>query len=112
MKDIDLQPWLLRMSQGDEKLEVVYSRTREHAYKLIYYLTPNKQDVSDIMSEVYMQLFKSIKNYNDQQKFSSWFNGLIIRQVRSWKRKSWRRYRILEKFLVFNSSKKRTNDGE
>lgn len=98
MNEIDLKPWLIRMSQGDEEaFQAVYDLTRDQAYGLIYYLAPNKHDVPDIMSEVYIELFKSLKNYQPKQKFSTWFNGLIIRQVRNWKRKSWRRIRIMER---------------
>ena len=54
MKDIDWSPWLIRMSKGDEEaFRTVYEATRDHAYGLIYYLAPRKQDVGDIMSEVY-----------------------------------------------------------
>lgn len=98
MNEMDVKPWLIRMSQGDEEaFQAVYDLTRDQAYGLIYYLAPNKHDVPDIMSEVYIELFKSLDNYQQEQKFSSWFNGLIIRQVRNWKRKSWRRVRIMER---------------
>jgi len=98
MNEMDIKPWLIRMNQGDEEaFRAVYDLTRDQAYGLIYYLAPNKQDVPDIMSEVYIELIKSMDNYEQEQKFSSWFNGLIIRQVRNWKRKSWRRSRMLER---------------
>jgi len=98
MNEMDVKAWLIRMSQGDEQaFQTVYDLTRDQAYGLIYYLAPNKHDVPDIMSEVYIELFKSLDKYQLEQKFSSWFNGLIIRQVRNWKRKSWRRIRIMER---------------
>lgn len=98
MNEMDIKPWLIRMNQGDEEaFQTVYHLTRDKAYGLIYYLAPNKHDVPDIMSEVYIELFKSLDKYQQEQKFSSWFNGLIIRQVRNWNRKSWRRFRIIEK---------------
>ncbi|MGG3279143.1 sigma-70 family RNA polymerase sigma factor [Paenibacillus solani] len=98
MNEMDVKSWLIRMSQGDEEaFQAVYHLTRDQAYGLIYYLAPNKHDVPDIMSEVYIELFKSLNNYQQEQKFSSWFNGLIIRQVRNWKRRSWRRIRIMER---------------
>ena len=98
MNEMDIKPWLIRMSQGDEEaFRAVYDLTRDQAYGLIYYLAPNKQEVPDIMSEVYIELIKSLDNYEQGQKFSSWFNDLIIRQVRNWKRKSWRRSRMLER---------------
>ncbi|MGO4791779.1 sigma factor [Paenibacillus sp. 2KB_20] len=104
MNEMDIKPWLIRVSQGDEEaFQTIYDLTRDQAFGLIYYLAPNKHDVPDIMSEVYIELFKSLDNYQLEQKFSSWFNGLIIQQVRSWKRKSWRRIRILEKMKGMSS---------
>lgn len=98
MKDIDWSPWLIRMSQGDEEaFRTVYQATRDHAYRLIHYLSPCKEDVGDIMSEVYIQLMKSADKYRSEQPFAAWFNGLIVRQVRNWKRKSWRIFRTVEK---------------
>ncbi|TVX89673.1 sigma-70 family RNA polymerase sigma factor [Paenibacillus agilis] len=98
MKEIDIQPWLIRMSQGDEEaFQIVYQMTRDHTYRFIYYLVPNKQDVEDVMSEVYLELLRSADNYVPDQKFRAWFNGLIIRQVRNWKRKGWRRFRIWDR---------------
>jgi len=101
MKKIDYSLWLIRMSQGNEEaFRTVYEATRDHAYRLIYYLTPSKEDVGDIMSEVYIELLRCAGNYRKEQPFVSWFNGLIVRQVRNWKRKSWRHYRIVEKIKM------------
>jgi len=98
MKDEDLQPWLIRMSQGDETaFRIVYEGTRDQAYRLICYLAPDKEDAADLMSEVYIALLNGIGGYNADLPFRSWFNGLIVRQVRNWRRRSWRRFRILEK---------------
>lgn len=98
MKEMDLLPWLIRMSQGDEEaFQEVYEATCDEAYRLIYYLVPNKQDAPDLMNEVYMELLRSVSNYQHEQRFSAWFNGLIVRQVRNWKRKGWQRFRLLEK---------------
>ncbi|OKP81713.1 RNA polymerase [Paenibacillus helianthi] len=101
MKDLDLNPWLIRMSQGDEEaFQVVYEATREHAYRLIGYLAPSRKDIADIMSEVYFELYKSVGRYDPELQFNSWFNGLIVRQVRNWKRKEWRLFRITEKLKL------------
>ncbi|MEK3883224.1 sigma-70 family RNA polymerase sigma factor [Paenibacillus sp. PL2-23] len=98
MQEIDWSATLIRMSGGDEEaFRTVYDATRDHAYKLITYLAPRKQDACDIMSEVYIELLRSADNYRPEQPFTAWFNGLIVRQVRNWKRKGWRLFRIAEK---------------
>lgn len=101
MRDIDWSPWLIRMSRGEEEaFRTVYEATRDHAYRLIFYLSPRKQDVEDIMSEVYIELMRCAGKYRPELPFQAWFSGLIIRQVRNWKRKSWRLFRIAEKLRL------------
>ncbi|WP_042196549.1 sigma-70 family RNA polymerase sigma factor [Paenibacillus camerounensis] len=101
MKDLDLHPWLIRMSQGEEEaFQFVYEATRDHAYRFISYLAPRQQDAGDIMSEVYLELYRSVHTYDPQQNFGAWFSGLMIRQVRNWKRREWRLFRITEKLKL------------
>lgn len=101
MKETDWTPLLIRMSQGDEEaFQTVYESTRDHAYRMISYLAPSQQDAADIMSEVYVELFRSLHSYDHTKNFVSWFNGLIVRQVRNWKRKEWRLFRIAEKLKI------------
>lgn len=101
MKEEVLHRWLIRMSQGDEEaFNRVYEATRNDAYRMIYFLTPHKQETGDILSEVYMELYRNAAKYNPEQPFRPWFSGLIIRQVRSWKRKAWRSFRLLEKMKL------------
>lgn len=98
MNKINYSLLLIRMSKGDEEaFRMVYEATRDHAYRLVYYLSPSKDDIGDIMSEVYIELLRSADNYRPERPFEVWFNGLIVRQVRNWKRKSWRLHRIVEK---------------
>lgn len=98
MKEVDVKTWLIRMRQGEEgAFQEVYRVTRTYVYNLIYFLVPHKQDVDDIMSEVYVELIRSVDKYDVEQSFTSWFNGLIVRQVRNWNRSIWRRFRLLER---------------
>ncbi|CAG7617361.1 ECF RNA polymerase sigma factor SigW [Paenibacillus solanacearum] len=108
MKSIDLKPWLIRMSEGDEEaFHVVYAATSEQAYRTIYFLHPVPADVDDIMSEAYMELHRSLPSYRLEQPFQPWFHGLLIRQVRSWKRKLWRRFRLIERVRTLPSDSPR-----
>ncbi|WP_244297266.1 hypothetical protein [Brevibacillus antibioticus] len=50
-----------------------------------------------MMSEVYVELIRSIDRYDVELPFIPWFNGLIVRQVRNWNRSIWRRFRLLER---------------
>lgn len=103
MTDRELQSQLQRMKAGDKHaFQRVYEFTHQHVYRTVYFLANNKQDVDDIMSEVYLELFKSVSNYNMEQPFRSWLNGLIVRQASSWHRKVWKRFRIFNKTKQFH----------
>ncbi|WP_018757705.1 sigma-70 family RNA polymerase sigma factor [Paenibacillus terrigena] len=101
MNEQDLRPWLIRMSQGDEEaLQVVFEATRAHTYRMVYFLAANKQDTDDMVSEVYLELIRCMSNYNREQPFMPWFNGLIVRQVRNWKRRIRRSLRLMERVKI------------
>lgn len=98
MQDPEFHQLLQRMVQGDMAAYAdVYLATKDHVYRSVYFLAQNKQDVGDIISEIYIELFKSIAKYDFNKPFRSWLNGLIIHQVHNWHRKIWRRLRLFQR---------------
>jgi RNA polymerase sigma-70 factor (ECF subfamily) len=95
MSEEELHEWIRAMSKGNKSaFQVVYDQSKEHVFRTVSFLVNNQQDVSDVVSEIYMELFKSISRFNFQKPFRSWLNGLIIRQTQNWNRKLWRRFRL------------------
>ncbi len=98
MTEQDLHVWLSKMKQGDrDAFKHVYEHIRDDVYRTVSFLINNRQDVHDVVSEVYIELFKSLPNYDRRQPFRSWLNGLIIRQAHNWNRKIWRKLRLFER---------------
>ncbi|MGG4142310.1 sigma-70 family RNA polymerase sigma factor [Paenibacillus algorifonticola] len=105
MKDQDIHPWLTRMIQGDsEAFRYVYEATSDHVYRTLDLLLNNREDADDVMNEVYMQLFKSLPSYQTTQPFRPWLNGLLMKQASNWRRKQWRKGRLLERLKLFQHS--------
>lgn len=95
MKDSDIHPWLILVLQDEpEAFQELYKLTADHVYRISYYLSSNKSEVTDIVNEVYMVLLQSLPSYSFAKPFRPWLNGLIINQVNNWKRKGWRRLRL------------------
>ncbi|CEH30814.1 RNA polymerase subunit sigma [Aneurinibacillus migulanus] len=106
MTEAELHEWLSKMAVGDkEAFEVIYRETKEHVYRTVSFLLRNKQDVCDVVSEVYIELFKSLPNYNARQPFRAWLNGLTIRQTQNWNRKVWRRFRLYDRSKLLEAEK-------
>ncbi|PGS05829.1 MULTISPECIES: sigma-70 family RNA polymerase sigma factor [Bacillus] len=102
MDEIELKEWLQRMTSGDQQaFQVIYEFTCKDIYRTVAFLVVDKQDVEDIVNEVYIQIWKSVVNYDVNRSFRFWLHGLIVKQVQDWRRKSWRRFRIFEKKKMY-----------
>ncbi|NEW05655.1 sigma-70 family RNA polymerase sigma factor [Paenibacillus sp. SYP-B3998] len=98
MDDQQLNTWLDRLIAGDQAaFEVIYGMTRKKVYGTVTALVNNKEDVNDIMSEIYYQLWRALPNYDRKRSFLFWLNGIVIKQINNWRRQIWRRFRLIEK---------------
>jgi RNA polymerase sigma-70 factor, ECF subfamily len=87
-----------RMKAGEmDAFDEVYRLTIDSIYRTVYMMMPYKPDVDDIVSEIYVQLWRSIHNYDFRSPFQFWLNGLVFRQVKNWKLKAWKRFNLLHK---------------
>ncbi|MFD2614142.1 sigma-70 family RNA polymerase sigma factor [Paenibacillus gansuensis] len=98
MNDKELLPWLEKATSGDESaFQFVYQATHQDVYRTVAFLVYNKQDIEDIVNEVYMRMWRSFHTYDPNRPFRYWLHGIIVRQVQDWKRKAWRRVRLFER---------------
>jgi RNA polymerase sigma-70 factor, ECF subfamily len=104
MKSTITQDLIERMKEGDiEAFDEVYRLSIDSVYRTVYMMMPYKQDVDDIVSEIYVQLWRSIHNYHDPSPFQYWLNGLVFRQVKNWKMKAWKRFNLLNKKKILET---------
>jgi len=89
---------LQSIRDGDrESFARLYECTRDQVYRTVYLLLTQKQDVPDVVSEIYMELLRCLPDYKKDLPFRSWLNGITVRQARNWNRKQWRLFRLFEK---------------
>ncbi|MBD7964864.1 sigma-70 family RNA polymerase sigma factor [Fictibacillus norfolkensis] len=100
-----------RLKKGElTAFDEMYGATIHKVYRTVYVLAPNKQEVNEIVNEIYFQVWKSISNYNDSSPFLFWLNGLVFRQVKNWKMKAWKRAELLRKIKKFSLKESFVND--
>ncbi|WP_028553064.1 sigma-70 family RNA polymerase sigma factor [Paenibacillus sp. UNC451MF] len=98
MTEQALHESIRQMTEGSkEAFRIVYDQSKEEVFRTVSLLVNNKQDVNDVVNEVYMELCKSLSKYDFNKPFRSWLTGLTIRQVHNWNRKLWRRFRLHER---------------
>ncbi|WP_211745653.1 sigma-70 family RNA polymerase sigma factor [Paenibacillus sp. Marseille-Q4541] len=98
MNDKELLLLLEKVMLGDESaFQLVYQATHQDVYRTVAFLVYNKQDIEDIVNEVYMRMWRSFHTYDPNRPFRYWLHGITVRQVQDWKRKAWRRIRLFER---------------
>ncbi|EEL34856.1 RNA polymerase sigma subunit, ECF subfamily [Bacillus cereus Rock3-28] len=87
----------LTLSGNKETYSELYDVTIQEVYKTAHFLIEDKTDVDDVVQEIYIQLYESIRKYDSEKPFRPWLIGLAIKQIHSYRRKRWMRLRIVNK---------------
>ncbi|MCR6846729.1 sigma-70 family RNA polymerase sigma factor [Bacillus sp. IBL03825] len=99
MKDETLYTNLIQLtlSGNKEAYGELYDKTIQEVYKTAHFLIGDKTDVDDVVQEMYIQLYESLRKYDNEKPFRPWLIGLAIKQIHSYRRKRWMRLRIVKK---------------
>ncbi|MGF9767610.1 sigma-70 family RNA polymerase sigma factor [Bacillus albus] len=87
----------LTLSGNKEAYSELYDKTIHEVYKTAHFLIEDKTDVDDVVQEIYIQLYESLRKYDSEKPFHPWLIGLAIKQIHSYRRKRWMRLRIIKK---------------
>lgn len=94
--------WIEKLIAGDrDAFELVYTNTCDDVYRIVSYLIVDRQDLYDIVNEVYIRMWKSLHTYLADRDFRFWLHGLVVRTVQDYKRSVWRRLRLLDRKKAF-----------
>jgi RNA polymerase sigma factor (sigma-70 family) len=73
-------------------LTELMKRYRSHVDRLLYHLAPDWQDRADLSQEVWIRVYRNIKNLNEPEKFRGWLSriatNLFYDELRKRKRNS------------------------
>lgn len=81
----------------------LYEKTIHDIYKVVYFLIEDKADIDDVIQDIYLQLYKSLKNYDRNKPFKPWLMGITMKHISSYRRKRWMRLRITHKAESFET---------
>ena len=59
----------------------IYERHRTDVARLVYRMLGNRADLEDVIQEVFVQVFKSLKDFRGQSKLSTWLHRVTINVV-------------------------------
>jgi RNA polymerase sigma-70 factor (ECF subfamily) len=82
--------------QGDEKsLELLIKKYLKPIYSFSFNLLRDQQDAQDLTQEIFLKMWKNLKNFDENQNFKSWLFKIAKNSCIDFIRKK-------KKFLVYN----------
>jgi len=74
--EVDL---ISRCKEGDQDaLKVIFDQYREKVYRIAYGVVRHREDALDIVQEVFIKLFRSIKNFEGKSRFYTYLYRMAM----------------------------------
>lgn len=78
----DAEGFVRRAAAGDsEAFRALFVRHKGDVSRLVYRMLNGPSDLDDIVQEVFVQVFRSLKDFRGQAKFSTWLHRVTVNVV-------------------------------
>ncbi|NBI29229.1 sigma-70 family RNA polymerase sigma factor [Chengkuizengella marina] len=85
------------LSGNSQAYAELYDKTIQDVFKNVYFLLDDKDDVDDVVQDTYIQVYSSLCKYDRDRPFKPWIMGIMMRQIRTYRRKRWMHFRNVKK---------------
>jgi len=102
--------WALvqRVQAGDVKaFDQLITKYRERLYAIIYNLTSNREDTSDLTQEAFIKAFRSIRHFKGESSFFTWLYRIAVNASLSQLKRN-----RLRRFFSFDNLDEEVSKGE
>lgn len=87
----------LTLAGSRDAYSELYETTIRDVYQTVHFLVREPADVDDVVQEIYIQVHRSLGQFDANRPFRPWLMGLVMRQIHAYRRKRWTHLRILKK---------------
>ncbi|BCG57786.1 sigma-70 family RNA polymerase sigma factor [Paenibacillus sp. URB8-2] len=87
----------LVLAGSREAYSQLYERTITEVYRTVRFLIGGSSDTDDVVQEIYIQMYRSLGQYDAARPFRPWLMGVAMRQIRAYRRKRWNHIRLIKK---------------
>jgi RNA polymerase sigma-70 factor, ECF subfamily len=91
---INEQELVKRLQKGQQwAFNILVDRYQERLMKIAYGITFDTGESQEIVQDVFVIVFKKIKNFRQDAKLATWLRKITVNQCLNWKRKWKRRFK-------------------
>lgn len=84
-----------RTQAGDvDAFDVLIVRYSPRLYGLVYHMTSNHEDTSDLLQDIFAKAFRSIKGFKGKSAFYTWMHSIAVHMTINFLKKRGRRYQL------------------
>jgi len=94
----------LTLAGSREAYSELYEITIQGVYKTVHFLIGDPFDVDDVVQEIYIQVHRSLSQFDVHRPFRPWLMGLVMRQIHAYRRKRWTHLRTTKKAEGYEQS--------
>jgi RNA polymerase sigma-70 factor (ECF subfamily) len=87
----------LTLAGSREAYSELYEATIRDVYQTVHFLVRETSDVDDVVQEIYIQMHRSLEQFDVNRPFRPWLMGLVMRQIHAYRRKRWTHLRTVKK---------------
>jgi RNA polymerase sigma-70 factor (ECF subfamily) len=87
----------LTLAGSREAYSELYEATIRDVYQTVHFLVREPSEVDDVVQEIYIQVHRSLEQFDVNRPFRPWLMGVVMRQIHAYRRKRWTHLRILKK---------------
>jgi RNA polymerase sigma-70 factor (ECF subfamily) len=78
----DEERLIARAASGEAAaFRALYERHRADVARLVYRMLGNRSDFEDVVQEVFVQVYRSLRDFRGQSKFSTWLHRVTVNVV-------------------------------
>jgi RNA polymerase sigma-70 factor, ECF subfamily len=79
---VDAEGLIAEAAAGDTSaFRQIYERHRQDVARLVYRMIGPRSDLEDVVQEVFVQVYKSLKDFRGQSKFTTWLHRVTVNVV-------------------------------
>ncbi|MGB9883210.1 MAG: RNA polymerase sigma factor [Microgenomates group bacterium] len=81
MKNLTDEQLVEKIKIDKDLFEILIDRYQKKLEKYVFYLINRKDELDDIVQEIFIKVFINLNSFNTKKKFSSWFFRIAHNQV-------------------------------
>ncbi len=94
LQELDEQDLIERLKKGQQwAFNILVNKYEARLLKIAYGITLDQEESLEVVQDVFVSVFKNIKNFRQEAKLATWLRKITINHCLNWKRKWKRRFK-------------------